>query len=144
MTDHVDQDELARLTAGIVSAYVSHNTLVPSDLADLIGNVQGALGRAAAGEGDPIKEKLTPAVPIKKSVTPDHIVCLEDGKKFKSLKRHLGTEHDLTPDAYREKWGLAYNYPMVAASYSETRSQMAKKIGLGQRQLRSKKKGSRK
>ena len=144
MTDHDDQNELAGRTADIVAAYVSNNTLVPSDLPDLIGNVHGALGRAAAKAGEPVQEELAPAVPIKKSVTPDHIVCLEDGKKFKSLKRHLGTEHDLTPDAYRERWGLPYNYPMVAANYSEARSQMAKKIGLGRKRAQPRKKRSRK
>ena len=133
MTDEIDQNELARLTADIVSAYVSHNSLVASDLPDLIGNVQGALGHAAAKATEPVKEKPTPAVSIKKSVTPDHIVCLEDGKKFKSLKRHLRTGHDLTPDEYRERWNLSYDYPMVAPNYAEARSQMAKKLGLGRK-----------
>ncbi|MCP4243030.1 MAG: MucR family transcriptional regulator [bacterium] len=144
MTDHVDQDELAGLTADIVSAYVRNNTLVASDLPDLIGNVHGALGSAAANAAGPVKEKLTPAVPIKKSVTPDHIVCLEDGKPFKSLKKHIGTHHDLTPDAYREKWGLPYDYPMVAPNYAEARSQMAKKIGFGRKPAQTQTKPSRK
>ena len=130
MTDQIDQNELAELTAGIVSAYVSHNTLVASDLPDLIGNVQAALGRAAAKSTEPVKEELTPAVSIRKSVTPDHIVCIDCGKKFKSLKRHIGTDHDLTPDQYRERWGLRFDYPMVAPNYAEARSKLAKKIGI--------------
>ncbi len=133
MTDDVDQNELVALTADIVSAYVSNNVLVPSDLPELINKVYGALGAASAKAAGPVTEKLTPAVPIKRSVTPDHIVCLEDGKQFKSLKRHIRTDHDLTPDAYREKWGLPYDYPMVAPNYAEARSQLAKKIGLGRK-----------
>ncbi len=133
MTDQIEQDELVELTADIVSAYVRNNTLVPSDLPDLIGNVHGALGSAAAKAAGPVQEELTPAVPIKKSVTPDHIVCLEDGKTFKSLKRHLRTHHDLTPDDYRERWGLPYDYPMVAPNYAEARSKLARKIGLGRK-----------
>jgi len=144
MTDQIDQNELTGLTAEIVSAYVSHNTLVASELPDLIGNVQGALGLAAAKATEPVKEELTPAVSIRKSVTPDHIVCIDCGKKFKSLKRHIGTDHDLSPDAYRERWNLSRDYPMVAPSYAEARSQLAKKIGLGRKPEPAQKKRSRK
>ena len=144
MTDQIDQNALSELTAEVVSAYVSHNTLISSDLPDLIGTVQAALGRAATKATDPVKEELTPAVSIRKSVTPDHIACIDCGKKFKSLKRHIGTEHDLSPDAYRERWNLSRDYPMVAPSYAEARSQLAKKIGLGRKPGQARKKGSRK
>ena len=133
MSDQIEQDQLVELTADIVSAYVSNNTVVPSDLREVIRNVHRALGSAAAKAAGPVKEELTPAVPIKKSVTPDHIVCLEDGKRLKSLKRHLRAHHDLTPDAYRERWALPYDYPMVAPNYAEARSQMARKMGLGRK-----------
>lgn len=129
----VEKDELVELTAEIVSAYVSNNTVVATDLPALISNVFDALKKAAASGTQPAKEELRPAVPIKKSVTSEYIICLEDGKKFKSLKRHLRTHYDLSPEEYREKWGLPVDYPMVAPNYARARSELAKKMGLGQR-----------
>ena len=133
MPDHEDRTELVGLTADIVSAYVSNNTLVATELPMLIDGVCEALGKAAAVSEMPVQEELKPAVPIRKSVTPDYIVCLEDGKKFKSLKRHLRSQFDLSPEEYREKWGLPYDYPMVAPNYAAARSALAKKLGLGRR-----------
>lgn len=124
---------LVELTVDIVSAYVGNNTIIASELPALIDDVSVALGKAAAKAAQPLKEELTPAVPIKKSVTPDYIICLEDGKQFKSLKRHLRTYYNLSPEEYREKWGLPHDYPMVAPNYAATRSALAKKIGLGKR-----------
>jgi predicted transcriptional regulator len=132
MTDNANNDTLIELAADIVSAYVSNNTVPATELTGLIGDVYGALKRTAGGEPIVTNEPLKPAVPVKKSITPDYIVCLEDGKKFKSLKRHLRTHYDLTPEQYREKWGLPADYPMVAPNYAEARSQLAKKMGLGQ------------
>lgn len=129
----VEKDELVELTAEIVSAYVSNNTVVATDLPALISNVFDALKKAASSGAQPAKEELRPAVPIKKSVTSEYIICLEDGKKFKSLKRHLRTHYDLSPEEYREKWGLPHDYPMVAPSYAAARSDLAKRMGLGQR-----------
>ena len=129
----VEKDELVELTAEIVSAYVSNNTVVAGDLPGLIHNVFDALSKASSAVGQPTKEELRPAVPVKKSVTPEFIICLEDGKKFKSLKRHLRTHYDLSPEEYREKWGLPHDYPMVAPNYAAARSDLAKRMGLGQR-----------
>jgi len=125
--------ELVELTVDIVSAYVSNNAIVRADLPDLIDQTFNALREAEAKETQPIQEKLIPAVPIKKSVTPDYIICLEDGKQFKSLKRHLLNSFNLSPDEYRAKWGLPYNYPMVAPNYAAARSALAKKMGLGRK-----------
>lgn len=126
------------LAADIVSAFVSNNSLPATDLPALIGSVHQALKALATGVAQqPADEPKAPAVPVKKSVQPDYIVCLEDGKKFKSLKRHLRTTYDLTPDQYRAKWGLAATYPMVAPNYAEARSQLAKQMGLGARRRRS-------
>ena len=125
--------ELVELTVDIVSAYVSNNSVVSADLPDLIDQTFSALREAAEKEVQPAKDVLDPAVPIKKSVTPDAITCLECGKKFKSLKRHIRTDHDLTPDEYREKWGLPYDYPIVARNYAAARSALARKFGLGQK-----------
>jgi len=126
-------DKLVELTATVVSAYVSHNALSASDLPRLIGQVHAAmLGLGGAVEAD-VSPELRPAVPVKKSITPDYLICLEDGKKFKSLKRHLRTEYDMSPDEYRAKWGLPSDYPMVAPNYSEARSKLAKSIGLGRK-----------
>jgi len=126
-------DKLVELSASVVGAYVSHNALSASDLPKLIAQVHQALialGGPAPAEAAP---ELKPAVPVKKSITPDYLICLEDGKKFKSLKRHLRTEYDMSPDEYRARWGLPPDYPMVAPSYSEARSQLAKSIGLGRK-----------
>jgi predicted transcriptional regulator len=123
--------DLTELAAEIVSAYVSNNSVQVSDVAKLIGDVHKALSSTHAGKVEPKQAPLTPAVNPKRSVFPDYIVCLEDGKKFKSLKRHLKTHYDLSPEQYREKWGLPKDYPMVAPSYAEARSALAKKMGLG-------------
>lgn len=126
--------ELVDLTADIVAAYVGNNAVPATDLPHLINDVYRALATAVGAQVEakpPVEEK--PAVPVKKSVTADYIVCLEDGKKFKSLKRHLRTHYDLTPEQYREKWGLPADYPMVAPNYAEARSKLARKMGLGQR-----------
>jgi predicted transcriptional regulator len=116
----------------IVSAYVSNNSVPTGDLPGLISQVHLALARVGNGVAEASAEAPKPAIAIKKSVTPDYIICLEDGKKFKSLKRHLRTQYNLTPEQYREKWGLAPDYPMVAPSYAKARSDLAKEMGLGQ------------
>lgn len=123
--------ELIDLTAHVVAAYVGKNTVAQTEIAGLIAEVHSALKRAADGGEVDTSPELRPAVPIKKSVFPDHIICLEDGKKFKSLKRHLRTHYRLTPDEYRAKWNLAHDYPMVAPNYAAARSQLARRMGLG-------------
>ena len=125
--------DLTSLAADIVSAYVANNAVGSDKLPDLIGSVYGALSRASAQAVEPEKVELKPAVAVKKSVTPEYIICLEDGKQFKSLKRHLKTHYDLSPEDYREKWGLPRDYPMVAPSYAAARSDLAKNMGLGRR-----------
>ena len=137
MTD--TPDNLVELTAYVISAYVTNHKISVADLTGLIAEVHGALGRTASGAAapEPAAEPQKPAVPIKKSVNPDFIVCLEDGKKFKSLKRHLRTAYGLTPQEYREKWDLPADYPMVAPNYAEARSQLAKQSGLGQQRRRA-------
>lgn len=126
-------DRLIELTADVVSAYVSNNPVPVAELPSLISNVHSALQQQTAAPAQEDSEPQKPAVPIKKSVTPDYIVCLEDGKQFKSLKRHLSTHHGLTPDEYRAKWGLPADYPMVAQNYSAARSALAKSMGLGRK-----------
>ena len=126
-----DQGAISQ-TAAIVAAYVANNAVSPTDLPGLISSVHTAL-IAATAKGEPEPEAKAPPVPIRRSVQPDHIVCLEDGKKFKSLKRHLRTKYDLSPEAYRAKWGLPKDYPMVAPSYAAARSQLAKAMGLGRK-----------
>jgi predicted transcriptional regulator len=128
LESHID------LTTSIVSAYVSHNSVRAADLPELIASVHSALAGLAGPAEAPAAAAAppTPAVPIKKSVTDDYIICLEDGKKFRSLKRHIGTVYNLSPEQYREKWGLPRDYPMVAPAYSAIRSRLAKDIGLGQ------------
>ena len=126
------------LTASIVSAYVRHNSVPSAELPALIGQVHTALTRVSSGQGEALGDVLGPAVPIKKSITPDYIICLEDGKKFKSLKRHLRNQFNLTPERYREKWGLGSDYPMVAPNYAAARSRLAKQMGLGQQRPRHK------
>lgn len=126
-------NDLIDLSTEIVSAYVSHNALSVTDLPKLIADVHTALqGLRSAAPPEPAEE-LKPAVPVRKSVAPDFIICLEDGKKFKSLKRHLRTHYNLSPEEYREKWGLPADYPMVAPNYSATRSRLAKDNGLGRK-----------
>lgn len=133
MADTKPNEKIPELTADIVSAYVVKNSVVASDLPELIGTVSGALRSIEQKSAQPPQPDLKPAVPINKSVTPDHIVCLEDGQTFKSLKRHIRTSYDLTPEQYREKWGLPYDYPMVAPNYAAARSALAKKMGLGRK-----------
>jgi predicted transcriptional regulator len=127
------QPELVELTARIVSAYVSNNAIVASDLPHLISETHAALTRATGSLPTVEREEQKPKVPVKKSVMPEYIICLEDGKKFKSLKRHLRTHYNLSPEEYREKWDLPHDYPMVAPNYARARSDLAKKMGLGTR-----------
>lgn len=124
------------LAVDIVSAYVSNNSVPVSDLPSLISDVYNALLRVGAGVPVAPSEPPKPAVPVKRSVSSDYIVCLEDGKKFKSLKRHLRTHYNLSPEQYREKWNLPADYPMVAPKYAEARSSLAKRMGLGRRRKR--------
>ena len=125
-------DELLENMALIVTSFVEHNSLPGDQLPGLIGEVYAALDRLAKG-GSATNEPPTPAVDPKRSVNPDHIICLEDGKRFKSLKRHLGSYHGMTPDEYRRKWDLPRDYPMVAPEYATTRSELARRAGLGRR-----------
>ncbi len=125
--------EIVDMTAEIVSAYVGNNVLGSNDLPDLIHQVYSALWEVTGTTVEEPAEPLKPAVNPKKSVFPDYIICLEDGKKFKSLKRHLRTHYNLTPEEYRDRWGLPKDYPMVAPEYAEERSRLAKEMGLGQK-----------
>ncbi len=130
MTNDGNDKDLLQLTGSIVSAHVAHNNVAVQDLPGLIREVYQTL--ANVGQVIPVEpERPAPAVPIKKSVTPDYIVCLEDGKKLKMLKRHLKTAYNMSPDEYRDRWGLASDYPMVAPNYAKQRSKLAKQIGLG-------------
>jgi predicted transcriptional regulator len=132
----MDHEEIVSLTADIVSAHVSNNSVSVADLPSLIGNVHTAL--AGLGKAEPeVAARPEPAVSVRSSVKPDYIVCLEDGKKMKMLKRHLMTHYQMTPEQYREKWGLNADYPMVAPNYSEQRRGLAKKIGLGTKRRRA-------
>ena len=128
----IDRGRLLELTSDIVSAHVSNNHVPTSDLAGAIETVFAQLLVLGVAAEEPVVE-LTPAVSIKKSITDDHIVCLEDGKKLKMLKRHLKTAYDMTPEDYRAKWGLSHDYPMVAPNYALKRQELAKKIGLGRK-----------
>ena len=136
MGDVTDTTNYIGLTAEIVSAYVSNNTVASADIPALINQVHTALMRVTSGEAQSPSEPLKPAVPIKRSINPDFIVCLDDGKKFKSLKRHLRTQYNMTPEQYRDKWSLPADYPMVAPNYAAARSQLAKQMGLGQQRRR--------
>ncbi|MCR9062174.1 MAG: MucR family transcriptional regulator [Rhodobacteraceae bacterium] len=129
---------LIDLTAEIVSAYVGNKPVAAVDLPKLINDVHWALQQTATSSTEPEPEPLKPSVPVKKSVTPDFIICLEDGKKFKSLKRHLRTHYNMRPEDYREKWRLDADYPMVAPKYAAARSRLAKKKGLGQQRSQTK------
>ena len=133
MTETTSEENRIDLTAQIVAAYVSNHEIGASSLGGLISAVHAALSHASAGAAEPQAEAPSPAVPIRRSVTPDYIVCLEDGQKFKSLKRHLRRHHDLTPEEYRQKWGLSHDYAMVAPNYARTRSDLAKQMGLGRK-----------
>jgi predicted transcriptional regulator len=131
-----EQNGLIELTADIVSAYVSNNSVSAGDMPNLIGEVYAALSRVGTGVVAVPSEPAKPAVNPKKSITPDYLICLEDGKKFKSLKRHLRTMYNLSPEQYRDKWALGADYPMVAPNYAEARSRLAKEMGLGQKRKR--------
>ena len=126
------------LTANIVSAYLSNNPTPASEIPNLISQVHTALVRVSSGRSEAPAEPAKPAVSLKKSINPDYLVCLEDGKRFKSLKRHLRTQYNMTPEQYRDKWSLPADYPMVAPNYAVARSQLAKKMGLGQQRRRRK------
>ena len=125
------EEELLRMTADVVAAYVSNNTLPTGQLAEIISAVYSSLRALEGRASEPRQEPLKPAVPVRKSITPDYLICLEDGKKLKMLKRHLRSTYNMTPDEYRQKWGLPADYPMVAPNYAQQRSVSAKKIGLG-------------
>ncbi|TGE01712.1 MucR family transcriptional regulator [Methylobacterium nonmethylotrophicum] len=134
-TDHIG------LAADIVAAFVSNNSVPVTELPGLIASVHSALGGLGNGAAAEPAEPLTPAVPIKKSIMPDYLVCLEDGKKFKSLKRHLRTRYGLSPEEYRARWNLSPDYPMVAPNYAAARSELAKTMGLGQQRRKSQRGG---
>ncbi len=131
MTEKPNVSELLELTTEIVSAHAGNNTVSPADLPQLIQDVYKTLADVCTAEVAP--EKPRPAVSVKKSIFPDYIICLEDGKRLKMLKRHLKTAYNLSPDEYRKRWGLPADYPMVAPNYAKHRSALAKKIGLGTR-----------
>ena len=130
------EDTLLTLTADIVAAHVSNNSVAVNDLPNLIQNVHAALS-GISGRGAAAEPKPEPKVSIRSSIKPDYIVCLEDGKKLKMLKRHLMTHYNMTPNEYRQKWGLSADYPMVAPNYAEQRRTLAKKIGLGTKRKRA-------
>lgn len=135
-----DKADLIEMATSIVAAYVGHNSVAPADLPALIQKVYEALAGASSGTAtvaSAADKKLEPAVSVRKSITPDFIICLEDGQKFKSLRRHLRTHYNLSPEEYREKWGLPRDYPMVAPNYAQARSRLAKKMGLGQKAAKS-------
>jgi predicted transcriptional regulator len=131
VTPKIADEELLRMTADVVAAYVGNNTLPTAQLGEVINAVYSSLKSLEGPVAQVQPEPLKPAVPIRKSVTPEFIICLEDGKRLKMLKRHLRSTYNMTPDEYRTKWGLASDYPMVAPNYAERRSEFAKKIGLG-------------
>jgi predicted transcriptional regulator len=127
-----DKAEIIEMTAEIVAAYVENNSIGTADLPALIQSVHRALSGVNAGPEAVEAPPKEPAVPVRRSITPDHLVCLEDGRKFKSLKRHLRTKYNMSPEEYRTKWGLPKDYPMVAPNYAKARSDLAKQMGLGQ------------
>ena len=137
MNDEADSNDLLGLTTDIVSSHVANNSVAVQDLPQLIQQVYAAL--AGLGGTAVARERPVPAVPVRRSVTPEYIVCLEDGKKLKMLKRHIKTRYNLTPEQYRERWGLPADYPMVAPNYAKQRSALAKKIGLGTSHRRKRK-----
>ncbi|MEO0914666.1 MAG: MucR family transcriptional regulator [Pseudomonadota bacterium] len=128
----VEKGELLALASDIVASYVGNNAVQPDQVTEMLRSVYGTMSSLTEDEVEEPVE-LVPAVPIKKSVTNDYIICLEDGKKLKMLKRHLSTSYGMTPEEYREKWGLKSDYPMVAPSYAQKRQELAKKIGLGRK-----------
>ena len=127
-----DKTQLLEMTADIVSAYVGNNSVAANDLPGLISNIHAALSQVSTGVVEAEPEPKEPAVPVRKSISPDFLICLEDGRKFKSLKRHLRTKYDMSPEDYRAKWNLPKDYPMVAPNYAKARSDLAKQMGLGQ------------
>src|SRR6478735_4139416 len=137
MTDSTGKTPV-ELTASIVSAYLSNNPTQASEIPNLISQVHAALLRISSGRVEAPLEPAKPAVSVKRSMTPEYLICLEDGKRFKSLKRHLRSQYNMTPEQYREKWNLPADYPMVAPNYAVARSQLAKKMGLGQQQRKRK------
>lgn len=139
--DNLDSSELLRMTTDVVSAYLGNNTVAASQISEVISTVHEALTRLNTDVSEPVVEPAKPAVPIRRSITPEFIICLEDGKRLKMLKRHLRTTYNMTPDEYRAKWGLPADYPMVAPNYAAQRSEFAKKIGLGRSTI---KRGGRK
>ncbi|MBK8908026.1 MAG: MucR family transcriptional regulator [Rhodospirillales bacterium] len=134
MSENLNQSEVLELTTEIVAAHVGNNPVPLADLPKLIQNVYSTLSSIGSAQVEP--ERPKPAVPVKKSVYPDYIICLEDGKKLKMLKRHLKTAYDLSPEDYKERWGLPADYPMVAPNYAKHRSHLAKEIGLGTKRRR--------
>jgi predicted transcriptional regulator len=132
MADSSSEHSLLELTAQIVAAYIGNNSVPSSEIPNLIGQVHTALKRVVGAPAAAPADAAKPAVPVRRSIASDYIVCLEDGKKFKSLRRHLRTQYKMTPEQYREKWGLPPDYPMVAPNYAAARSQLAKQMGLGQ------------
>ena len=138
MTDGAGKS-LVDHTAAIVSAYLSNNPTPASEIPNLINQIHAALLRVSSGRAEAPPEPARPAVSVKKSIHSDFLVCLEDGKRFKSLRRHLRSQYNMTPEQYREKWGLPPDYPMVAPNYAVARSQLAKKMGLGQQRRRERK-----
>ena len=138
MADDSSEHSLIGLTAQIVAAYIGNHSVPSGEIANLIGQVHTALKRVVGAAAAAPAELPKPAVPVRRSIASDYIVCLEDGKKFKSLRRHLRTQYEMTPEQYREKWGLPPDYPMVAPNYAATRSQLAKQMGLGQQRRRRK------
>ena len=139
--ENLDSSELLRMTSDVVSAYLGNNTVAASQISEVISTVHEALSRLNTEVSEPEAEPQKPAVPIRRSITPEYIVCLEDGKRLKMLKRHLRTTYNMTPEEYRAKWGLPADYPMVAPNYAAQRSEFAKKIGLGRNAV---KRGGRK
>ena len=139
--DNLDSSELLRMTTDVVSAYLGNNTVAASQISEVISTVHEALTRLNIDVSEPEVEPAKPAVPIRRSITPEYIICLEDGKRLKMLKRHLRTTYNMTPEEYRAKWGLPADYPMVAPNYAAQRSEFAKKIGLGRNAV---KRGGRK
>ena len=139
MSDQLTKPRYIDLAADIIAAYVSKNSVPQTELPALIHSVHTALNNTAHRGTEVLKEELNPAVPVKKSITPDYLICLDDGKKFKSLKRHLRTKYNLTPDEYRARWNLPSDYPMVAPNYAQARSALAKTMGLGQKRAAARK-----
>ncbi len=131
-----NSEKFMEIAAEIVAAYVSNNSVPTAELPTLIGDIHHALRSVTFGAAPPVAEAQKPAVSPKKSITNDYIICLEDGKKFKSLKRHLRTQYNMSPEEYRDKWNLGVDYPMVAPNYARARSQLAKEMGLGQQRRR--------